>query len=75
MNSKNINTKTTSNLIGQNKFRQFLDIQSVYGFAQRGGSIISAQNKTQSKRLVSDVNILESAELKKIVFNELIFGN
>lgn len=75
MNSKNVNTIKNTNLIGQDTFKQFLDLQTSYGFAQRGGSKLPAYQKLQSKRLVSDVNILEKAELKKLVFNEIIFGN
>lgn len=75
MKSKNTNTISTANLIGQNNFKQFLEIQAAYGYAQRGGSKIPGFEKSQAKRLVSDVNILESAELKKLVFNEIIFGN
>lgn len=75
MKSKNSNTISSANLIGQNNFTQFLEIQAIYGYAQRGGSKIPAFENTQSMRLVSNVNILESTELKKLVFNEIIFGN
>ena len=75
MKPNNINTTTNTNLIGQDNFKQFLELQSVYGYAQRGGSVLLAKQKQQSRRLVNNVNILESAELKKLVFNEIIFGN
>jgi hypothetical protein len=75
MKSKNTNTLSTANLIGQNNFKQFLEIQAAYGYAQRGGSKIPAFEKAQSKRLTSNVNLLESAELKKVVFNEIIYSN
>ena len=75
MKTNNTNTIKNANLIGQDNFKQFLELQTSYGFAQRGGSILPSFQKQQSKRLVSDVNILEKAELKKLVFNEIIFGN
>jgi len=75
MKPNNINTINNTNLIGQDTFKQFLELQTSYGFAQRGGSILPSYQKQQSKRLVSDVNILEKVELKKLVFNEIIFGN
>ena len=46
MNSKNIKTKTINNLIGENKFQQFLEIQASYGYAQRGGAILKKPNCT-----------------------------
>ncbi len=75
MKPKKIQTINTNNLIGETKFQQFLEIQTSYGYAQRGGAILKNQTTLQSKRLVSSLNILASAELKKLVFNELIFGN
>ena len=72
MNNIKINTK---NLIGDLNHKGFLELQAAYGIGQRGGSKISSYQKQQTKRLVSNVNILEGAELKKIVFNEIIFGN
>lgn len=74
---KTNHTKTThkNNLIGEANFQQFLEIQAAYGYSQRGGSTLPGYFNVQSKRLVSDINILESSELKKLVFNELIFGN
>ena len=75
MKPNKIQTINTNNLIGENKFQQFLEIQASYGFTQRGGAILKSQTTLQSKRLVSSVNILESTELKKLVFNEIIFGN
>ena len=75
MKSNNITTKTTTNLIGENNFKQFLEIQALYGYAQRGGIVLPSNSISQQKRLIHNVNILESSELKKLVFNELFFGN
>jgi hypothetical protein len=71
MNNIKINTKT--NLIGQTDHKNFLELQSNYGFAQRGGTAVPFTPK--AKRLVSDVNILNSHEVKNIIFNETIFSN
>ena len=75
MKSNNITTKTTTNLIGENNFKQFLEIQALYGYTQRGGIVLPSNSISQQKRLIHNVNILESSELKKLVFNELFFGN
>lgn len=75
MKPKKIQIINANNLIGENKFQQLLEIQASYGFAQRGGAILKRQTTLQSKRLVSSVNIFVSTELKKLVFNEIIFGN
>jgi hypothetical protein len=66
---------TTQNLIGDINHKGFLELQSAYGIAQRGGSIISNYSNDHAKRLVSDVNLLSSKERKKIIFNETIYGN
>lgn len=75
MKTNNIKITNTINLIGENNFKQFLEIQAIYGFAQRGGIVLTSNTKAHQKRLINDANILESSELKKIVFNELIFGS
>lgn len=71
MNKIKINTKI--NLIGQTDHKNFLEIQSAYGFAQRGGTAVPFDQK--AKRLVNDVNILNSGEVRNIIFNETIFSN
>ena len=71
MNKIKINTKI--NLIGQTDHKNFLEIQAGYGFAQRGG--IAIPFTSQAKRLASDVNILNSGEVRTIIFNETIFSN
>jgi hypothetical protein len=71
MNNIKINTKT--NLIGQAGHKKFLEIQALYGFAQRGGTVISSEE--HAKRISSDVNFLNSSEKKSLIFNETIFNN
>lgn len=78
MNSnKHIYTKTveSSNLIGDNKYRQFIELQALLGFAQRGGVKFPYNNEKHSQRLVSDVNILSSQENKQLIFSEIIYSN
>lgn len=75
MKTNKTNIKSSAELIGQQNYKQYLEIQATYGFAQRGGTKVPFYESSQSKRLVSNINILESAELKKLVFNEIIFGN
>ncbi len=68
-------TNTENNLVGQNAHRNFIEIQAAYGFAQRGGvTFISAGEKHQ-QRLVSDINLLNANEKRKVVFSEAIFSN
>jgi hypothetical protein len=71
MNNIKINTKI--NLIGEPNHQSFLELQAAYGIAQRGGTAIVSS--VQAKRLSSDINVLNTAELKTLIFNETIFSN
>lgn len=71
MNNIKINTRI--NLIGQPDHKDFLELQAVYGIAQRGGTAIVPTD--HSKRISSDVNLLNDSELKDLIFNETIFSN
>ena len=73
MNNIKIDTKT--NLIGNQNHKQFLKLQSTYGIAQRGGAIIPTFSVNHSKRIVSDVNLLSTKEVKQLIFNETIYSN
>lgn len=72
--TKSINT-TTTNLIGNEQYRYFINLQAAYGIAQRGGVKHPLLNKAHQKRLVSDVNILSSLENRQLIFSEIIFSN
>lgn len=73
MNKIKIDTKT--NLIGDINHKGFLELQSAYGIAQRGGSIISNLSNNHAKRISADVNLLSKDETKKLIFNEIIYSN
>ena len=73
MNKIKIDTKT--NLIGDINHKGFLELQSAYGIAQRGGSIISNLSNNHAKRISADVNVLSKAETRKLIFNETIYSN
>lgn len=75
MKTNKTKIKSSAELIGQQNFKQYLEIQAAYGFAQRGGTKLPFYDNLHAKRLVSDINILAGTELKKLVFNEIIFGN
>lgn len=78
MNSpKHTSTKTIAitNLIGETKYRNFLDLQAAFGIAQRGGVVYPSFDQAHSKRLASDVNILSSSENRELIFSESIFSN
>ncbi len=66
---------TTTNLIGENKHRNFLDLQAAFGIAQRGGVLFPSFDQKHRKRLASDVNILSSQENRELIFSESIFCN
>jgi hypothetical protein len=71
MNKIKINTNI--NLIGEPNHQSFLEIQAIYGIAQRGGTAIVSSS--HAKRISSDVNLLANSELKNLIFNETIFSN
>ena len=73
MNNIKINTKT--NLLGDINHKGFLELQSAYGFAQRGGSTVSNYSDNHAKRITSDVNLLNSNETKKLIFNQTVYSN
>ena len=73
MNKIKIDTKT--NLIGDINHKGFLELQSAYGIAQRGGSIISNLSNHHAKLISSDVNLLSKDETRKLIFNETIYSN
>jgi len=73
MNKIKINTKL--NLLNNRAHIQFLELQSAYGFAQRGGAKISSFSNDHTKRIISDVNLLSDKEVKQLIFNEIIYSN
>lgn len=78
MKNKSLYTKTSiqsNNLIGDNSHRQYIQLQASLGIAQRGGVKYPYYNKQHDTRLVSNVNILSSAENKQLIFSERIFSN
>jgi hypothetical protein len=71
MNSnKSINNPTIPN-----NYKQFIVLLASYGIAQRGGVKHPTTQANHTNRLVSNVNILSSAENKQLVFSETIFSN
>ena len=72
-------TKTSklnkTNLIGDATHREFIELQALYGFAQRGGSVLEKDNEQHTNRLVSDVNILTPYEKKQLIFSLPVFNN
>lgn len=76
-NHKYTGTKipTTTNLLGENDYRTYLELQAEYGFSQRGGLQFPYASEKHSKRLVSDLNILTSKENRQLIFSESIFCN
>ena len=77
MNSNKYTTtkNTTTNLIGEKRHRDFLQVQADYGYSQRGGVLFPFASNKHSKRLVSDINILNSTENKHVLFSQPIYSN
>ena len=71
----NTTIATQPNLIGEGRHRHFLSLQASFGFSQRGGVQFPFAGEQHSKRLISNVNILSSAENKHLIFSESIFSN
>lgn len=72
--SKALHNSEQLNLIGLEDYVQFLKIQSVYGFAQRGGSF-PLSLRLHSKRLSNNINLLNHQERKHLIHSELISKN
>lgn len=70
-----ISTTNSNNLIGEPEHKHFIELQALFGIAQRGGVRFPFSNEAHTKRLVSDVNILSSHENKQLIFSEVIFSN
>lgn len=66
---------STINLLNDSSFVSFIQLQIQYGIAQRGGTILYTDNETHVSRITSNVNILESKEVKAIVFENFTSKN
>lgn len=74
--SKNIKTTTSKiDLLSNDTYKSFIKIQATYSIAQTGGSYAYYNNLKEQDRLVSDVNILSSAENKQVIFSNLLSKN
>ncbi len=62
-------------LLSNDTYKSFLKVQTTYSIAQTGGSYAYFNNRKEQERLVSDVNILDLAEAKRIVFSHLLGNN
>ena len=64
-----------TNLIGEAEHKNFLELQTVYGIAQRGGSKVPQFSTANAKRISTDINLLTHFELKKLIFSVNVFNN
>jgi hypothetical protein len=64
-----------NNLLTDEEFLSFINIQVQYGVAQRGGVILCTHDKVHNVRIASDVNILQPEETKKVLFENSISKN
>lgn len=62
-------------LLSNDTYKSFLKVQTTYSIAQIGGSYAYYNNLKEQERLVSDVNILSSAENKLVIFSNLLSKN
>ena len=73
---KNTSNKIVpANLIGDDQHKTFLELQTGYGIAQRGGSKVPQFSTANAKRISTDINLLTHFELKKIIFSVNVFNN
>ena len=73
--SKYTSALINSNLLGEEAHREFLNLQTEFGIAQRGGAYPFNIIPSNVNRLTSDVNLLTSTEKKQLVFSGTIFNN
>ena len=74
--SKKIETTISRiDLLSNDTYKSFLKVQTTYSIAQTGGSFAYYNNRKEQDRLVSDINILDSAETKRIIFSQLLGNN
>lgn len=77
MKKNNINPQThplSLNLLGEKEHRDFLNFQSEYGIAIRGGSR-SAHPELHTKRISSTINLLGSQEIRQLSFSGTLLNN
>jgi hypothetical protein len=72
-NSKNI--INAGNIIGEYYHKKFIEFQAKSGFKITGGSELSIGSEQVKKRLVTDINLLNSKERKILIMNELLLNN
>jgi hypothetical protein len=60
------------NILGHASHRKFIEYHAIAGIAERGGSITQSVSPHHAIRLVSQVNILGSEELRELLFSILI---
>ena len=72
--SKALYNSEQLNLMGLEDYQKFLKIQSEYGFTQRGGSF-PLSLRFHSKKLTSNINLLNYQERKHLIDSELISKN
>ena len=73
--SKYTKALVNNNLIGDQSHRDFLEVQSEFGIAQRGGAFPFNIIPNHVNRLASDINLLTSEEKKQLIFSGTILNN
>jgi hypothetical protein len=72
-NSKNI--IDADNIIGDYYHKKFLEFQAKTGFKITGGSAVTNSSEQVKKRLVTDINLLNSKERKSLLESGNLFNN
>lgn len=75
MSAKNTRVAQQDNLLKIPEFKEFLEIQVEYGITQRGGVSLFNKNETHLARIVSNVNLFTTGELKGLAFENFISSN
>jgi hypothetical protein len=72
------NSKTeinNKNLLKDQDFKTFLQFESEYASALRGGASASFSTPEKAQRLIKDVNILTPRELEETIYQFFISSN
>lgn len=74
--SRNIKTVISPiNLLKEKEFKSFLKVQTKIAIAQCGGISLYTNRNNHQNRIVSDVNLLDSQELRGLIYENFIAIN
>jgi hypothetical protein len=69
MQNNKKNTIILRNLLGDEAHRNFLELQTNFGFEKRGGSFLTGLTEKHASRLVHDLNLLSADETREFIYS------